>query len=945
MKKTIYTTLASCFCSLFFAQQNVLHLQGANVDFTSKTTNLPLQVSFDETKHLSDVQFSDWMNQELIKDKRISFKSLKISQDHLGFTHNRLQEYYQEYAIDGAVILTHSKNNEVKSFNGDWFKDIKVSNAISISEKQALQYALTKVNAKKYKWENKSEETHMKEVLHNPNFTYAPIGELCIVATTDEKNKTTTYQYAYKFNIYAEEPLYRAYVYVDAASGKIIKEQNLICTVDAVGSANTKYSGTKPITTDSYSGSYRLRETGRGGGIETYNMNNTQTYGTTDFTNTTNTWTITTTNQAAEDAHFGAEATYDYYFQTYNRNSVDDNGYKLLNYVHYSTNYVNAFWDGSRMTYGDGSTSQGFNIMTALDVCGHEITHGVVQNTANLGNGEAGALNEAFADIFGTCVEWFARPTQHDWLMGLDISTTATPIRDMSNPNNQQQPDTYQGTYWDTNGEVHTNDGPCIYWFYLLSVGGSGTNDNSNAYNVSAITMAKASAIAYRALTTYMTPSTTYADVRNYTIQAAKDLYGACSNEVIQTTNAWYAVGVGSVYAAGTIAPNFMASQVSSCSLPTAINFNNTTAAGQTFKWTFGDGTISTSTNPSHTYTANGTYAVKLVATGCTAGSKDSILKTSYITISAPSSPSGNGVSICSNTSTSLTASGSGVINWYNAATGGTLLASGNSFGTPVLTSNTTYYAVNSVSNTPIYGGPATNTVFGGGSNFNANADRYLIFDVSQACTLKSVKVVSNSAGNRFIELRDAAGTVLQTATVNIAAGTQTVTLNFNLTPGTGYQLGNTAGTLVDMYRNNTGSGYPYNIGGLVSITAADAGSSYYYYYYNWQVQQADCQSPATPVTASVSACATGLNTMVTENSIQLYPNPAADQLTFTISSDLLSATKSIEIYDAIGKQVKIVSITAEQTTVNISDLARGVYTCRFINTSNQTVVKRFVKE
>ena len=944
MKKTIYTSLASCFCSLFFGQQNGLHLQGANVDFTSKTTNLPLQVSFDETKHVSDIQFLDWMNQELIKDKLISFKSLKISQDNLGYTHNRLQEFYKEYAIDGAVILTHSKNNDVKSFNGDWFKDVKLSNAISISEKQALQYALTKVNAKKYKWDNKLEEAHMKEALHNPNFTYAPIGELCIVTTTDEKTKTTTYQYAYKFNIYAEEPLYRAYVYVDAASGKIIKEQNLICTVDAVGSANTKYSGTKPITTDSYTGGYRLRETGRGGGIETYNLGNTQTYGTTDFTNTTNTWTITTTNQAAEDAHFGAEATYDYYFQTYNRNSVDGNGFKLLNYVHYSTNYANAFWDGSRMTYGDGSTTQGFNIMTALDVCGHEITHGVVQNTANLGSGEAGALNEAFADIFGTCVEWFARPTQHDWLMGLDISTTATPIRNMSNPNAQQQPDTYQGTYWDANGEVHTNDGPCIYWFYLLSVGGSGTNDNSNAYTVSAITMAKASAIAYRALTTYMTPSTTYADVRNYTIQAAKDLYGACSNEVIQTTNAWYAVGVGNVYVSGTIAPNFIASQVSSCSLPSAINFNNTTAAGQTFKWNFGDGTTSTNTNPSHTYIANGTYAVKLVATGCTAGSKDSILKTSYITISAPSSPASNGTNICSNTSTSLTASGSGVINWYNAATGGILLATGNSFGTPILNANTTYYAVNSVSNTPIYGAPATNTVFGGGSNFNANADRYLIFDVSQACTLKSVKVVSNSAGNRFIELRDAAGTVLQTATVNIAAGTQTVILNFNLTPGTGYQLGNTVGTLVDMYRNNSGSGYPYNIGGLVSITAADAGSTFYYYYYNWQVQQADCQSPATAVTASVSIC-TGLNTIAVENGIQLYPNPVADQLTFTISSDLLGTTKSIEIYDAIGKQVKIVSVTTEQTAVTVSDLARGVYTCRFINTSNQTMVKRFVKE
>lgn len=944
MKKTIYTTLASCFCSLIFGQQNSFHLEGATVDFTSKTTNLPLQVSFDETKKIAESQFSDWMNQELIHDKSISFKTLKSATDNLGYTHKRLQQYYNSYKIDGAIILTHSKNNLVKSFNGDWFKEITVSNSISLSEKQALQFALTKVNAKKYKWENKLEEEHMKESLHNPNFSYAPIGELCLVTITSESTKITTYKYAYKFNIYAEEPLYRAYVYIDASSGKVIKEQNLICTVDAVGSANTKYSGTKPITTDSYTGGYRLRETGRGGGIETYNMSNTQTYGTTDFTNITNTWSITTTNQAAEDAHFGAEATYDYYLQTYNRNSVDDNGFKLLSYVHYSTNYVNAFWDGSRMTYGDGSTSQGFNIMTALDVCGHEITHGVVENTAGLGNGEAGALNEGFADIFGTCVEWFARPTQHDWEMGKDISTTNSGLRNFANPNSKQQPDTYQGTYWDANGEVHTNNGPCIYWFYLLSVGGSGSNDNSQAYNISAITMAKASAIAYRALTTYMTPSTTYADVRNYTIQAAKDLYGACSNEVIQTTNAWNAVGVGSLYVAGTIGPNFVSSQSNSCSLPAIINFNNTTAAGQTFTWRFGDGSTSSVANPTHTYSVNGTYSVKLIATGCGVGTKDSILKSSYITINAPNAPVSNNITICSNTAGSLSASGNGIISWYNAASGGTLLGTGNSFSTPTLSNTTTYYAVNSVSQSPIYGAPATNTVFGGGSNFNANADRYLIFDVLQPCTLKSVKVVSNSAGNRFIELRNSSGVVLQTATVNIAAGTQTVILNFSLTPGSGYQLGNTAGTLVDMYRNNSGSGYPYNVGSLVSITAADAGSSFYYYYYNWQVQQADCKSPATAVTASVSVC-TGLNSIVAENNIQLYPNPAIDQLMINISQNFLSNIKNIEIYDGLGKQVKSVSIDSEQTQIIISDLARGVYTCRFMNTSNETIVKRFVKE
>ena len=942
MNKTTTTLLATCFSSLFFAQQNIVNLQGAKIDFNSSLTNLPLQISFDDSKHLMESQFVAWMKKELIKNDDASLIQTKTDFDQQGFKHNRYQQYYKGYKIDGSMIIAHIKNYELKSMNGEWFNNITPVNSIALNEQQALSFALAKINAKKYKWENAAEEQHVKEVTNNPNFTYKPVGEIVLLPTINKNEKSITYNYAYKFNIYAEEPLYKANVYVDAATGKIVKEQNQICTIDAVGSANTKYSGTKPITTDNYASGYRLRETGRGGGIETYNMGNTSTYSATDFTNTTNTWTVTTTNQAATDAHWGAEMTYDYYMQTFNRNSVDDNGFKLLSYVHYSTNYVNAFWDGLRMTYGDGSTSQGFTIMTALDVCGHEITHGVVENTANLGSGEAGALNEAFADIFGTSVEWFARPTQRDWIMGKDIMTNGAGIRNMSNPNQLQQPDTYQGTYWDNNGEVHTNNGPCIYWFYLLSVGGSGTNDNSNAYTVSAITMDKAAAVAYRALTTYMTPGTTYADVRNYTIQAAKDLYGACSNEVIQTTNAWYAVGVGNQYAPGIIGPDFVASQLASCSLPTNVDFTNATAAGQNYTWAFGDGTTSTTLNPSHTYTANGTYSIKLVATGCVAGSKDSVFKSSYIVINAPSDPSVNGDVVCNGNSGNLTASGNGIVNWYSAPNGGTLVGSGNTFTTPNLNTTTSYYAVNTITQTPVYGGPATNTAFGTGSNFNANTDRYLIFDVLQPCTLKTVRVYANSAGVRVIELRNSAGTVIQTASVTIAAGTQTVTLDFPLAAGTDYQLA-VGGTLVDLYRNNTGSGYPFNIGNLVNIKTADAGSTYYYYFYNWEVQQADCQSTPIAVTATVNTC-TGINQLTNNNDILIYPNPANEQLTLTLPTELVSTTKMVEIYDALGKQVKTIPVNSDLLTIDISELAKGVYTCKLINTANTTTVKRFIK-
>ena len=947
MNKLQSTILATCLLSLGFAQQNQNNQNGYRIDFKSNVTDLPLSVTFEQTKHLSEDQFSNWLKQDFLQNENVSIAPFKTEYDPLGYTHTKYYQYYKGYKMDGVVIITHNKNNEVVSFNGDYFKNINLENTVTLTEQQALGYALKKVNAKKYKWENLAEEKQMQEALNNPSFTYKPVGDLIIYSKTNQSTKQVSHHYAYKFNIYADLPLYRANVYVDAQTGEILQEKNLICTVDAVGSANTKYSGTQQITADNTGTYYRLRETARGGGIETYNMKNGTSYtAVSDFTNTINTWTVVNNDQAATDAHFGAEKTYDFYYTTFNRNSIDNAGYKLLNYVHYSNSYVNAFWDGQRMTYGDGNTSQGFTIMTALDVCGHEITHGVVENTCQLnggGSGEADALNEAFADIFGTSVEWYARPSQHDWIMGKDIMTNGQGIRDMSNPNNIQQPDTYQGTYWDNTGEPHTNNGPCIFWFYLLSVGKSGTNDNNQAYNVTGITMAKAEAIAYRAMTVYMTPSTTYADVRNYTIQAAKDLYGGCSNEVIQTTNAWYAVGVGSQYVAGAITPNFAADQVSSCVLPLSVNFNNTTAAGLTYKWTFGDGATSTQTNVAHTYTANGTYSVKLVATGCTSG-KDSVIKSSYITINAPTAPSATGGSVCAGGSAQLSASGTGSVKWYNSASNGTLVGTGNNYTTPILTSSTTYYAVNTVTNAPVYGGPANNTVFGGGSNFNGSTARYLIFDVLQPCTLKTVVVVANSAGNRVIELRDVSGTIIQSATINVAAGTQTLTLNFNLTPGSNYQLG-TGGTLVDLYRNNTGSGYPYNIGSMVNITSADAGSSYYYYYYNWQVQKADCQSAPVAVTASVSLCPTGIVENNTSHALLVYPNPASEMVTLNLDKESLNQVDKIEMFDMLGKSVKQISMHSETEQVNLSDLSKGVYMISVQFESGQKSMVKFVKE
>jgi len=947
MKNFYYAISLSVLCSFVFAQGKWTNLRGIKIEGFSKMTNLPMQVSFHSSKRLSRLSFPDWMKQEMASDENISFASNdEVKTDPLGFTHSRLQQYYKGYKIEGADLRLHAKNDEVQSFNGEWYDVVDISNSINLSEKQALQYALKKVKAKKYKWDNKAETAHMQTVLNNPNFNYNPVGELCVFPTSNTITKKMSFLFAYKFNIYAEEPLYRANVYVDAATGTILAEQSTICHFDEVGVANTKYSGTQSITTDNFGLGYRLRESGRGLGIETYNLSNGTNYGSvSDFTSSVNTWTITNNDQAATDAHFGAEATYDYFMQQHQRNSLDGNGYKLLSYVHYGSSFANAFWDGQRMTYGDGSSASGLSIMTALDVCGHEITHGVIERTANLyKNSEAGAINESFADIFGTCVEWFARPLQHDWIMGKDITINGLGMRNMSNPNQFSHPDTYKGTFWSNTAVVSTNSGPCNYWFYLLCEGGSGTNDMSQAYTVTPITMQKAASIAYRALTVYMTASTDYPNLRNYTIQAAKDLFGECSNEVVQTTNAWYAVGVGNAYPATNNGTDFTSYQLSSCSLPAHIYFENKTIAGQSYKWDFGDGTFGvTDLHPTHTYTANGTYSVKLVSLGCGPSAKDSVIKSDYISINAPSAPLISDLSVCNGLPAIITATTSGSIAWYDSPTLiNNPLALGIPFVTPTLTTNTTYYAITTTSFSSIYGGPVNNTVFGGGSNFNTNAEKYLIFDVYQPCYLKSVLVYAGSSGNRMIELRDSKGNTIQSTTVNIAAGTQTVNLNFKLSPGSNYRLG-VNGSTINMFRNNSGSGYPYDIGGIVSIKSSDVGNNYYFFFYNWQIQQDNCQSLPSAVTVNVSVCS-GMDELKLNSNIRMSPNPANEELKIELA-DNLDPFGRVEIFDTMGKLVFQQSITSSYTKLDVTNLPSGVYTCCIMSGEHTRVVKRFVKE
>ncbi|PTL81461.1 M4 family metallopeptidase [Vitiosangium sp. GDMCC 1.1324] len=244
--------------------------------------------------------------------------------------------------------------------------------------------------------------------------------------------------------------------------------------------------------------------------------------------------------------------TYDCYKNNFGRDSLNNAGATLISTVHYSTNYVNAYWDGTQMVYGDGDGVNSTMLGLSADVTTHELTHAVTENESNLTySGESGGLNEAMSDIFGAYCESYASgtwaTTDAVFMVGDDIWTPATPgdaLRYMYDP----AKDGASLDFWTSSAgskDVHYSSGIANLAFTLLSKGGTHPRGKSTTV-VTGIGVQKAGAIFYKANVDLMTPSTTFAQARTYTESAATTLYGAGSAELAAVTAAWQAVGVGS---------------------------------------------------------------------------------------------------------------------------------------------------------------------------------------------------------------------------------------------------------------------------------------------------------------------------------------------------------------------------------------------------------------
>jgi len=520
-----------------------------------KNSRSPVEIRFRDGKGVPASSFFEEYKRAFGLSGDNEIKPFKVFTDRLGQTHRRCRQYYKGVELAEVQFLVHEKNGSVFYAHGNLIHGLALEVKPALSEPEALQYALAHVNAESYMWQNKGNESAIKKEQNNPKATFYPRSELKISAGKREMIKEN-FRLVYRFDIYTEKPLGRYDVDVDAKTGEVINTISRIQHGDVQGQGLSLYNGSVPIIVDSVNANqFRLREAGRGGGIETYDMRNDTSYSAAiDFVDSDANFSGSNA-RAGVSVHWGTEATYDYYLITHGRNSYDDAGSALRSYVHYGDDFNNAFWDGSRMTYGDGDGTRTFLPLVALDVVGHEITHGVTEFSAALiYQNESGAMNESFSDIFGAAVEYFKEGVNGDWLIGEDVVISGPALRSMGNPNSTGDPDTYFGRFWaplsdnpnssNDNGGVHTNSGVQNFWFYLLAEGGSGVNDNNETFSVTGIGLEQAAQLAYRNLTVYLMPRSRYFDARLASINSAIDMFGQNSPQYQAVLDAWFAVGV-----------------------------------------------------------------------------------------------------------------------------------------------------------------------------------------------------------------------------------------------------------------------------------------------------------------------------------------------------------------------------------------------------------------
>lgn len=490
--------------------------------------------------------------------KGTSVAEISRETDRKGNTHVRMQQYYKGILVVGAdTRVTVSDNNIAFSAGGFLARNLSLSTSPSLSEAAAEKAAIVALPAEIVQRIN-----DISLVIYNGKLAYRVYVEAlsghpatweCLV---DAHNGTllmgmNTIQFLHR-----EGP----------GPGDHVKIDGYL--LDGESGAAASVEGFKESST----GKYWLYNKNASWGVKNYKNQSNPNVGGGDWeTYTANQWTQSLDDRVAISMAENIENCQKYFKDVLKINSFDNNGAFVQCNVRITDrdnkpNYVNAYWNGRNLNFGDGDNVKA-TPLTTLDVAAHEIGHAITTHTSNLVyRSEPGALNEGYSDIIGCLVEFYIQdqdvdgdptPGKSDWLLGEDCWKERIALRSMRNPmeftssttGKPVQPSYYKGTSWKStanpnpdndNGGVHTNSGVINHAFYLLAVGGEGTNDGNPYENIEGIGIEKSGEIAMYANMKLHNSQDQYAQARKHWLDAAATL----GHNIVSVAKTFDAVGV-----------------------------------------------------------------------------------------------------------------------------------------------------------------------------------------------------------------------------------------------------------------------------------------------------------------------------------------------------------------------------------------------------------------
>jgi Zn-dependent metalloprotease len=474
--------------------------------------------------------------------------------------------YYKGLPVEGSAFMLMEKASKLHLIHARFVEKLNIDLTTKIDENTALVNALAalEISGKDYKITVPSSEVIKYKVINDlsPN----------------------NYFHCYRFAIENLKNKAQYTVYINAKTGEVVRKISegieedtkskgvnvplstntlnsteassvavLPCAASTDGMAYTLYNGYRNITTSDRSifGYYELFD--HINGIEVWNGNVMP-----NINSCSNEWS---TWRESTSSIYAAQRSYAYFNQIHGRTRPREGSAFAPGQLFYNSLDIIQWTGGGRSGYNHfdhriSIFTNGGLLRNSVDMIGHHVTSAVMSRVNNTAittyeerpayQGEAGAIHESFADIFGTCIEQFTGTETFDWTMG---ENTGTPLRSLSTPSFYGAPSSYNGTNWvntsdvseaNDYGGVTTNSGVQNRWFYLLAQGGT-----QNGVTVSGIGITNAAKIVYRNMTVYAQNQWDYNLARAGSINASNDIFGECSPQSNQVRNAWKAVGVG----------------------------------------------------------------------------------------------------------------------------------------------------------------------------------------------------------------------------------------------------------------------------------------------------------------------------------------------------------------------------------------------------------------